>query len=121
MVLLLVLKRFELKSGRVIGGSLRPKVGEAAHNVLTWVEYRAPALAESVTRRTYRYVRSHLHRATAVGIVVAERGLERMLRGLRQNTGVTDTNKNASEFLREVAAHKKQIVKSAKKRAIYEE
>ena len=121
MLSLLALKRWETTSGRVLGASLRPAVGAFAHRVLTWFEYVAPALVRQGINGGYRYLRAQLHRLVAFAVLVVEHLLERLLKLLRQRTQLHPSEKNASEFLREVSAHKKEIVKSARSRAIYEE
>lgn len=121
MISLIVLKRWEDGSGRVLGGRARPKIGQWAHYTLTWFEYVLPALLRSGALATYAWARAFFHRLSALVVLITERGLERLLRGLRRNTAVPQNDENASAFLREVSAHKAELLRSARKRAIYEE
>ena len=122
MISLLALKRWEVGSGRVLGGRARPAIGAAAHRALTWVEYVLPGLAAQGAANTRSWMRNVFHRLSALVVVVTERTLERLLRVLRRNTAVPRTDTEASSFLREVSAHKAELLRSSRKRgAIYEE
>lgn len=121
MVSLLLLKHLELTTGHVLGGRLRPVVGAAAARSLAWGQYVLPGLAHMWLRRAAHRLRALLHWLVALAVLLAERGLERTLRMLRRNTQVPPGEVQASAFLREVSAHKKQLLKSARKRAIYED
>jgi hypothetical protein len=122
LVLLLGLKRWELSTGRVIGGSVRPAVGVKAHQWLAWFENVMPALMRQWARDSFRYLEVVLHRFAALCVLLAERGLEKVLKLLRHKTTVKHSDTEASAFLREVSAHKKQLIKATRKqRSIYEE
>lgn len=67
-------------------------------------------------------LRSAVHRGVAWLVLHAERWLERTLEVLRQRTGPRRAASSESAFLREVAAHKKTLLKrSLKQRTIAEE
>jgi len=122
MVGLLVLKQWELSTGHVLGGRLRPALGAWMHRTLNWFEYTLPMLAKRQYHRSRLYMRALIHRLTALMVVLIERGLERVLRGLRHTTSVPRNDAQASAFLREVSAHKKQLLKTTrKKQPTYEE
>ena len=120
MLGLLMLKRWELTTGRVVGGSARPAVGDFAHRGLMWVESVLPGLARAWLYRAEESAHTFMHRAAALVVLLAERLLERSLHLLRRNTEAR-TDGQASAFLREVSAHKKELLQSARERAIYEE
>lgn len=123
MVGLLILKQWELSTGVVLGGRLRPALGAWMHRTLVWFEYTLPMLAKQWLYRTKTYTRTLIHRLAALAVVLVERGLERVLKRLRHNTSVPRNDAQASAFLREVSAHKKQLLKSTRKKqeATYEE
>lgn len=118
---LLLLKQWELSTGHVLGGRVRPAIGAAAHKLLSWVEYVLPGLVKEALRRWFRNLNAFVHRLTALVVLLAERGLEQVLGQLKTKTQIRRSDAEASPFLREVSEHKKQLLKQAKKRAIYEE
>lgn len=114
MLALLVLKRWELSTGHVLGGRLRPALGAAMHRTLNWFEYTLPMVAKRQYHRSRLYMRAFIHRLAALVVVLLERGLERVLKRLRHTTTVPRNDAQASAFLREVSAHKKQLLKSTR-------
>jgi hypothetical protein len=110
---LLYIKRWELRTGRMLLSGVRPALGGLSHKSLHWVERGLPVLATTYARRGVRAAHAALHRGAAWGLLLAERGLEYILEALR---GVTEhppkSNKEASVFLREVAEHKRQLLYS---------
>jgi hypothetical protein len=117
---LLVVKRWELDTGNMVLAGVRPKVGRISQRLLIWVERVLPGLVVSSTTRAARGAESQLHRAFAHGLLAAERGLEHVLRSLRGMTEQPRARGEASEFLREVAAHKRKLL-SRKVRHIHED
>jgi hypothetical protein len=113
LVSLLVIKRFELSTGAVFLGSVRPKVGALFHTTLVWVERSLPALAVSALEQSSARGRSLVHYLTAHAVIVAERMLERTLGVLRYLTQpqIGGSTRQASSFLREVAEHKRKLLK----------
>jgi hypothetical protein len=109
MILLLVLKRYELNSGRVLLGSARPAVGHFFHRTLSWFEYVLPGLARVGARRLYATARRVLHVWAARFVVKVEQGLEQALRRVRGTTAAPQPGRETSAFLREVAEHKKKL------------
>jgi hypothetical protein len=100
---------------------MRPAAGRVLGKSLHFIERQAPAIASARARRWYAIARIVTHRLTAWAVLQTERGLESVLHTLRGATQVRGEGE-ASPFLREVAAHKKSLLRRGKKRnAIYEE
>ena len=110
MLLLLGLKRYELSSGSVFFAGARPALSTFFHNALFWVERVLPALLKSYTLRALRALRSLFWKAIALGVIVFERTLERVLHTVREKTAPSRAPGEASAFLREVADHKKNLL-----------
>jgi hypothetical protein len=121
MVSLLLLKHWELTTGHVLGGRARPALGALMHHALVWGEQVLPELLRRWIENSLNLAQMLLHRLTALAVVLVERLLERTLNLLRRKTQVRSGEGQASAFLREVSAHKKQLLKSSRDRAIYEE
>jgi fatty-acid desaturase len=117
---LLVVKRWELDTGNMVLAGVRPKVGRMSVRILLWVERVLPGLVVSSTKRAAQGAESRLHRVFAHGLLAAEHGLEHVLRSLRGMTEQPRARGEASEFLREVAAHKRKLL-SRKVRSIPKE
>lgn len=109
MISLLVLKRYELNSGRVFLGSARPAVGNFFHHTLSWFEYVLPGLMRVGARTLYLTARRVLHAWGARLVVRLEQWLERALKSVRRTTAVPRQGKQSSAFLRQVAEHKKKL------------
>ena len=110
LVSLLWVKNWEIRTGHVLMAGVRPRVGVMSHSFLIWIERVLPRLVTVYARRTARAVENWMHRATAYGLLAAEHGLERGLHSLRGVTEKPRANREASAFLREVAAHKKKLL-----------
>lgn len=110
MISLLVLKRYELSSGRVLLGRARPAVGNFFHLGLSWLEYVLPGLIRVGLRRLYGAARRLVHVWVAWLVVKVEQGLEHALRRVRHTTAAAPAaGHETSAFLREVAEHKKKL------------
>ena len=121
LVLLIGVKRWEMTTGRVVWASVRPAVGEALHRVVLFFERVLPGLLRAGVTRAIAGVRAFAHRAAAWGVLILERVLESVLHGLRRKTSVRHVRREqSSDFLREVAEHKKKI-QELEDRAIYED
>lgn len=114
MAALLTIKRWELETGNMLFGGIRPKVGRKAHALLVWVESVLPLIVLNYSRRTGHRVQETLHRKVAQGLIATEQGLENLLKQLRGVTEHPKSSKQASAFLREVAEHKRQLVSSTR-------
>ena len=110
LVSLLVIKRWELRTGNMLLAGARPRVSTASKHTLAWFEHVLPHLAVQLARRGAHETRVFVHRALAYMLVWAEHALERILAGLRGVTEQPRSNKEASAFLREIAEHKRQLV-----------
>lgn len=113
IVALLGAKRFEVATGRVVLGEVRPKIGAFFHSLLTWVERVFPALLSRSLKRGVSYASWFMHNGVARGVLVLERVLERTLAIVRYATAHPSTQSagKASAFLQEVAEHKKKLLK----------
>lgn len=121
LVGLLTLKSWELQTGRVLFTGARPAMGQFFHRVVFWVEHIVPRLIRLTLKRIAQAGMALLHRVVAWVVVHVEKGLEYVLFRLRHSTS-TETKQEASPFLREVAEHKKELLKhSEKDRMIIEE
>jgi len=108
MIAILALKRYELRTNRVLFAQARPGLGGFFSGALVWVEQVLPALAAQLLRRAYVRARAAARAALAHGAIIADRLLERALHALRR--GTLEPRGEASPFLREVAEHKKKLL-----------
>lgn len=111
MVLLLVLKHYELRTGRLFLGSLRPIINRVFFHMLHFVEEHLPALMRANIERVFRFTVGAAHRFVAQVLLYVEYWLQRALDLLHLTTHIPHTTTPASAFLREVAAHKKNLLK----------
>lgn len=96
----------------MLGRRVRPTANRFFHVVLLWIERIIPTLARIYTRRAVRSSLTFAHRGTARLVVKTEKGLERTLHTLRHTTDVRRGMGEASLFLREVAEHKKKLLRT---------
>lgn len=121
LILLLLAKRYEMRTGRMVFQRLRPLVRRAVHPVVLFVQYILPFMARRSLRATVRAMRAGLSRILARATLYVETGLARMLHAMQQamqpkRGGV------ASSFLQEVAEHKRKLLNDPEERkAIFEE
>lgn len=121
LISLVALKRSEMAGGRVLGGSARPAVGHFFHQCVVFVEQVLPAAVRALALRLYARARAAAHAAAAWAVLVVERVLESVLHGIRRKTSVPHVKATkSSDFLREVAEHKKKLLE-VEDRAIYED
>lgn len=113
---LIGVKRWELITGGILGARVRPQLGNFFHQVLMWIERTLPRLLVSYTERVVRMIRSMVHRASAYLVLHAERWLERTLYVVRHKTDARRGMGEVSVFLREVAEHKKKLIKTSRMR-----
>lgn len=107
---LIALKRWELKTGGMLGGAMRPHVSGFFQTIVAWFEQALPVLIRENAARAGNAARTTLHRTVAQAVLAAERGLERTLHLLRHSTEEKPRLGEASAFLREVAEHKKKLL-----------
>ncbi len=114
LVSLLWIKRWELRTGKLLVAGVRPQVGNMSRTFLIWVERVLPHLITVYAQKGARTAESTMHHAAARALLTAEHSLERVLRTLRGVTEQPKSNKEASVFLREVAEHKRKLIYSKK-------
>jgi hypothetical protein len=118
--LLLVLKRFELRTGRKVFGGMRPFLDRFFHRGLVWVEYIVPDAVEAGGKRAGYALTSVIRNLILSIMRYFERTLESVLSRVREKTRTPGRNREASVFLREVADHKRSLGKEGE-RGIFEE
>lgn len=111
LVALISVKRFEMATGTVLFGGLRPSLGAFFHRVLLWVERALPSIVAVLFHRLVEYGRWFLHHGIARGLLFLEHSLERVLSLVRYTTHPPLSHREASAFLREVAEHKKKLLR----------
>lgn len=122
LLLLLMLKRREMKTGRILFSRVRPGPRKFFHTLLIVVEHVIPGLIKSKARSVFYFVREGVQRIIARTILLFEFMLERVLHTVRATSTAPQGSGEVSTFLREVAAHKRALLKRApSKRAIFEE
>ena len=109
--LLLSLKHWELRTGAVLGRRMRAPVGNFFHTTLLWLERILPTLIRVFLRRAFRATVAFVHRSSAWAVLWTEWTLEHVLHLLRKTTSVRHGVGEASVFLREVAEHKRKLLK----------
>jgi len=119
---LLVIKRREMKTGRVMFARIRPRMRRFFHTILVVVEHVIPGLVKHVVYGVLRFMRGGVQRLIARAILLFEFTLERVLHRVRSTSTAPQGSGEVSNFLREVAAHKRALLKRApSKRTIFEE
>ena len=109
---LLLFKRIELTTGRVVFGPLRSRVGIFFHQGLQWTEQVLPELARAWVRQGVDLCYHMAREGIARGILLLEQGLERVLHLIRRTTEQPQRGSGeVSAFLREVADYKKKILR----------
>jgi len=111
--LLLALKHWELRTGAVLGGRMRAPVGNFFHTTLLWLERILPTLIRVFWRRAFRATIAFVHRSSAWAVLWIEWTLEHVLHLLRKTTSTRHIGE-ASVFLREVAEHKRKLLKEGR-------
>jgi len=115
MAALLLAKRYELSTGRVIFASMRPGMNSFFHRLSVWSQKILPALARGYIERGAKIALTRLQLGLAHIIVVLERTLENVLSAVRERTEELHAGE-PSAFLREVADHKKNLLKKSRPR-----
>lgn len=111
IISLLLIKQWESTRGVVLASAIRPRIGAFFHNVSVWVERILPALMRVYLRRSVNALRALTHRLLALAVLAVEHGLESSLHFLRTATSARHVAGEASVFLREVAEHKRRLLK----------
>jgi hypothetical protein len=113
MTTLLALKRYELATGRVLFWSMRPRLNRLFFALLYFVERRLPRLVREGVESGVAFVRREIHKFIAKVIVFSEFWLQRALDFLHLTTHAPHPTTPASAFLREVAEHKRNLLRHA--------
>jgi hypothetical protein len=111
---ILLLKRYELSTGKMVLGKARPKVSRVSHDVVLTVEYILPSLVVRIIKRSIELVKDWLKQVVARAIFLFERMLEVLLHTVREKTRPPRGAGEASAFLREVADHKRELLKRSR-------
>jgi hypothetical protein len=109
MAAILLLKRYELSSGRVLLSGARPALRVFFARGLWWTTRVLPGAADRAARRGGEWVRTTAQRILARGALLTEQGLEKALHTVQRTTSTPAAGGEASPFLREVAEHKKKL------------
>lgn len=121
LLALVGIKHWELQTGKVLLRTVRPSVGAFFGRIRDFSEDMAPDFLKDTLVRAYASVRRVVQRYLAWGLLLAERGVLKVLALLRYEPHhVAGSGGEASAFLREVAEHKKQLQKDGEERAIHE-
>ena len=122
LVLLLALKRYEMRTGRVLFSTLRPRVRRTLHATVLFVEYILPFLARRSLAKVWSIARSTLLYAIARSTVFVEELLQYILHTIEHTMQPHHTSgRPASAFLEEVAEHKRKLLrKPVERRAIFQ-
>ncbi|HWB33861.1 MAG TPA: hypothetical protein VG753_00855 [Candidatus Paceibacterota bacterium] len=122
LILMLAVKRREMRTGRVIFARLRPKHGGLLHSVVYFFERTLPVTIKYLVFRASEGVGAIIKRTFARAILLFEYALEHMLVFIRDLTRPPQKGGPASPFLQEVADHKRELMKGSQEdHAIFEE
>jgi hypothetical protein len=123
MVALILMKRYELSTGRIFLARSRPAIGDFFHRKLVWLEQVLPGLVRRGLRELWAAMLHFLQVGTAWVVLKIERGLEYALHRVRHTTTPVppERGEETSAFLREVAEHKKKLQDELPDRGIVEE
>ncbi len=109
MLVLIVVKRYELTTGNLILANSRPKLAKFSNRMVFLFGTAVPLYLRWQLGRLYRASTGWIHRAVARGVVNVERWLEGVLKNVREKTAPNRQPGEASAFLREVGEYKKKI------------
>lgn len=121
LIVLISLKQWELSTGKLVLGSIRPTLGAYLHAAVYFFEHTLPQRIHALILRAVAALRRGVHAAVAWAVLVTERVLESTLVRLRRKTELPIARRaGVTGFLREVAEHKKKL-QEIEDRAIYED
>jgi hypothetical protein len=121
LILLLSLKRYEMRTGRVVFARSRPRLERGVRFVTIFVQYLLPFVARRGLAAMLRGVRATLTAVLARAVLSIESTLAGLLSTM-QHAMQPKRGGPASTFLQEVADHKRRLLRGpAEKRAIFEE
>ena len=113
LIALLCAKQWEVTTGRMLFGSMRPRVQAVSHQMLHAVEHHLPTIVRRGVYVVVLWLRTGARAGIARALLSAEHSLEKILHALRRTTMVPQHHAQgrASAFLREVAEHKRRLVR----------
>jgi hypothetical protein len=121
LMLLLSIKRYEMRTRRLFFALLRPFIDRVLHTLVFVSQYLLPYLLRRGVLMLWRRIRAGVSRAFARMALYVEFTLHRMLETLHKTTEPSRARGQVSAFLQEVADHKQKLLrKPAAKRAIFE-
>ncbi len=113
ILLLFLLKSWEMRTGQMLAEPIRPTMSKFFHSVLFWVERVIPVLAREYAERALRTSLGFVHRTVALLVLLTERTLQHILQLIHRSTDVKlHARGEASAFLREVAEHKHKLLRA---------
>ncbi len=116
MFLLVAIKRWELRTGRVLGARMRPLVSRVSKVLHGWADGVLPGVVRITLKRFALFVRDVLRGGVARLVLWFEWKLETLLRSVRsRTTPIRHGGAPASSFLREVAEHKKMLMRQSRR------
>ena len=122
IILILSIKRYEMRTGRVFFARTRPAITAPLHTSSLVIEHLLPRFAQRSVDRGIVTIRAVLGRMLAKGTFMIETMLRKMLSAIHRVVEPRERGGPASAFLQEVAAHKRKLLRRAPdKRAIFEE
>jgi hypothetical protein len=122
LVLLMALKRYELKSGRVLFGRLRPELDRLGFNSLVIIEHILPRALKISGKRAARALTTLLRTGWMHAMRTVQKMLERILRRVSTSARPQRAGGEVSPFLQQVSEHKRALANEAsQERGIFDE
>ncbi|MBC7836741.1 hypothetical protein H7X87_03115 [Acetobacteraceae bacterium] len=122
LIFILTLKRIEMRTGRVLFRGLRPLTGRVLGGSVAFVEYVIPHALRRGAAGVVHLVQNIVRFTILHGALLFERTLEVLLHRVREKTRPPKGNGEASEFLQEVAEHKRALLQQPEsKRTIFDD
>lgn len=121
LILILVLKRIEVRTGRMLLRGARPGAGRFFGGALIFGEHVIPGAARGAVRGLLHLGKQGIQFVRVKIALVFEKKLEVLLHRVRKASR-SEPRGEASGFLREVADHKRSLqAEPEKKRAIFDD
>jgi hypothetical protein len=122
LILILVLKRIEMRTGRVMLRGARPSVGRLFAGVLFFLGRVIPGVVRASFISLFHLMKRGVHFIRVEFARMFEKRLEGLLHRVRETTRSERNRGEASGFLREVADHKRSLSDQPEsKRTIFDE
>ncbi len=117
MVAILSVRHWELETGNVCLTNVRPQMSRALRFVSLWCGHILPTLIRIYSRRAWRAISVSAHHTAARVAIKLEQLLEHTLHMVRRTTEIPRGSGEVSAFLREVAEHKKKLLRYRDKKS----